>query len=508
MTSPETAELSDRDVPVHDLRLPATDARAVLLVRAVETVDRRGDLLSHERRREATRAARAEKERGWLRRRARDLLAGLDRRAPFVPRYRRITDPGRGLFWPAVLVGLILGLATNALGPERQIHVLALPLATLLLWNVAVLLLLVARRLLPLPSAWRDHRPRLLGLFERYGFRLASLLPKNASGGTTGETKTSDADLWRRVLTADLETWFQAVAPLAAARLRRLLHAGALALLVGVVAGMYLRGIVFEYRASWESTFLDGATVDRVLGAVLGPAAALLGTAVPSAAALSEIPGDAAPWLHLWALTAAIFVGVPRLAFLVVETLTIARLARRLPIEVSGLYVRRLLAAVSTSEHHVDVWPYSYHPPAGVADRLRALLHDVFGARARIRVRPFLDYGAEPDPDEPAGGRGIVVLLSLAQTPEVEVHGELLETLRDSLADGQSLVVLVDASAFRAKVPPGEAGVKRLEERRRAWDRVASGAGVAAVHIDLRESESSAAVAAMVAGAWPEGSLD
>ena len=46
---------------------------------------------------------------------------------------------------------------------------------------------------------------------------------------------------------------------LAALRAETVLHAGAAALALGLVAGMYARGLVLDYRVVWESTFLDAA---------------------------------------------------------------------------------------------------------------------------------------------------------------------------------------------------------------------------------------------------------
>ena len=51
--------------------------------------------------------------------------------------------------------------------------------------------------------------------------------------------------------------WSVLAAPLYAARTARILHVAAAALAGGVIAGLYVRGVAFEYRATWESTFLD-----------------------------------------------------------------------------------------------------------------------------------------------------------------------------------------------------------------------------------------------------------
>ena len=284
--------------------------------------------------------------------------------------------------------------------------------------------------------------------------------------------------------------------------MRRLLHASALALVVGVLAGMYVRGIAFEYRATWESTFLSGEVIDRVLGIVLAPAAWLLRTAVPSAAAIERpASGDAAPWIHLYAVTAALFVALPRGLLTTFESLRCRRLQRRLRLTLPALYPRRLAAAIESSATEVEIIPYSYRPTARAVEALRTLVRDLIGPRAEIRVRSPVEYGTEPV--DPGGGYYRIVVFGLAQTPEAEVHGKLLAALREELADGQLMVVVVDGSVYRQRVGP-----ERLEERRRTWDRVVAATGLEAVHLDLLADDRDTALARLFAGVWPPGALD
>src|SRR5690606_26956090 len=81
--------------------------------------------------------------------------------------------------------------------------------------------------------------------------------------------------------------WTQATGPLTAARLARTLHLAAATLAFGAIIGLYLRGLVFEYRAGWASTFLDPGQVGALLKLVFGPAALLTGIELPDAARLA-----------------------------------------------------------------------------------------------------------------------------------------------------------------------------------------------------------------------------
>ena len=86
-------------------------------------------------------------------------------------------------------------------------------------------------------------------------------------------------------LTAD---WARVAAPLYAARAARILHLAAAVLALGVIAGLYVRGLAFEYRATWESTFVEAPTLHALLAVLYAPGAWLLGTTVPDAAQLAE----------------------------------------------------------------------------------------------------------------------------------------------------------------------------------------------------------------------------
>ncbi len=80
-------------------------------------------------------------------------------------------------------------------------------------------------------------------------------------------------------------------AALAAARARGCCIFGAAMLAAGAIAGLYLRGIALEYRAGWQSTFLDAGDVAGLLHVVLAPGAWLTGIAIPGADHLRTIAG-------------------------------------------------------------------------------------------------------------------------------------------------------------------------------------------------------------------------
>ena len=281
------------------------------------------------------------------------------------------------------------------------------------------------------------------------------------------------------------------------ARGARLLHLAAASFAAGAVLGMYVRGLAFEYRAGWESTFLDARAVRGLLRAVLGPAAAFLHTAWPAAVppppqlfSIANVErlqgpaadGEAAVWIHLWAVTIAAVVVVPRLALAWRAGRRERTLAARLTPPLGDPYYLRLLAADRGGGTWIDVVPYGYRPSARAAEGVDALLLDLFGSRAQIRRAEPLGYGETVELARDASGPAAVALLfNLAQSPEPEVHGALIDALRrDVDRAGTSLLLVLDEEPYRARLG---ADAPRVAERRRAWERLAAGAGLGVVSL-------------------------
>jgi hypothetical protein len=468
---------------------PEEQLARVLLVQACEESDPEARFVPRREREAATREARAAVEeapglpiepRRFFAARAERLSRQLAERHGALRAAlaaSRLRIPG----WPVLLGALAVGFAADALGSERRINLLAFPLLALLLWNFAMYALLLATPLL----ARREPAAGLTRLLARaagWGAR------RRIAGAAPEEARWLAASLRRFAA-----LWSAPSAPILAARLRRLLHLGALGFAVGIVAGMYVRGLALEYRASWESTFLDAPQVTRLLGVVLGPAAAVLDglrpDLRPSAAALLEEPaiaalrapgeGPAATWIHLWALTAGAAIVVPRALLALREGRRARRLAARLAPAFDDPYFLRLRAPDRGAGVRVEVLPYSHRLAAASHDALLELLHELFGNRSRVEVRAPLDYGAEAPPAPPtAAPHARVVVFNLAQSPEEEVHGVFLTALRHAQGDAErppALLLLLDEDPYRTRVGDGIGG-DRVAQRRRAWERVARAA--------------------------------
>jgi hypothetical protein len=141
--------------------------------------------------------------------------------------------------------------------------------------------------------------------------------------------------------------WSRHAGPLSTERAALLLHAAAAALALGLVSGLYLRGLVLDYRAGWQSTFLSADQVQALLGALLAPASALTGTAMPAVAPLRVGPGgdaqaSAAPWIHLYAATLALWVVLPRALLAWRAGWRAQGQARRFPLRLDSAYFEAL----------------------------------------------------------------------------------------------------------------------------------------------------------------------
>ena len=168
-----------------------------------------------------------------------------------------------------------------------------------------------------------------------------------------------------------MDEWSRAAAPLLTARAGRVLHVSAALLAAGAIAGLYVRGLVFEYRAGWESTFLEPSRVHALLSSLLGPAASALGTPFPSIVEVEAIrwPAstgeNAARWIHWYALTVAALVLAPRLALAAVARWQERRLGRRFPLALDEPYFRRLLGGLCAASRPASRGALQLHDRRG-----------------------------------------------------------------------------------------------------------------------------------------------
>jgi hypothetical protein len=478
-------------------------AREIVLVRAVETVDDTGTAWTDVDRAWASRAA-AEvtgtdaAPATYLARRASLALERLRERHPSIRRTLRAVT-WRPWVAPALaLLAFVLGLATDYLGPSKRVNILAFPLLALLAWNLAVYAVILVRGLWGLVSA----RGRMLGPLARAAARLGLGVPRPAAG--------RDAPI-AAALGAFTVDWARAAAPLTAARVARSLHFAAFAFALGALAGLYVRGLVLEYRAGWESTFLDADAVHQLLAFVLGPASAVTGIPIADATRLEGLRfsagagENAAPWIHLYAATVAIVVLAPRLLLGLGTWLAERRLAARFPVALAEPYFQRLTRPLGREPARLRIIPYSYQLPPQAVLGLQAIAARLFGANVEVSVAPSVAWGGEDElPTEllPPGPLALVaIVFGLAATPEPENHGAFVHAVASNVAPDTTVIAVVDESTLQRRFSQLP---ERLEERREAWRAMLAGHGLAPVLVNLEAADLAAAQAA-IEGAFERG---
>jgi hypothetical protein len=415
------------------------------------------------------------------------LRARIAARHPVSETILALADGPAWLAWVPVLLGLALGASLSALDGSRRINVLAFPLFGLIAWNLILYLALLYR----------------LGRYQ--GRAPAALLPGALARAASGyvmrlasRSRAFDA-LFAKALERFAQEWFAVARPLLLARATMVLHLAAAAVGVGLVAGLYFRGLVLDYQAGWESTFLDASGVHAVLAAIYGPASWITGIPIPDAAQLEALRwqggkggGRADLWIHLLAATCAIYVVVPRLLLALLAWISARARARHTPLPDSmPAYFRASFGGVEGSIERgtVLICPYAYEPTSEALERLRRWLPSVVGAELPIDLRASVAYGGEDEFLEAIGERGgavadiVVLLFSLATTPEDENHGVLIAGVRDWLAAARRearVRVVLDEAPYASRMGP-----ERLEERRNAWREFVTARGLQADFVNL-----------------------
>ena len=392
-----------------------------------------------------------------------------------------------------------LGLLADSLGAGQRINLLAPPLWGVLAWNALVYLgLLVAAAVVAVRRvAGREAVAAPPGLVK-CGLQALAGLGRGAPAGGAGNAA------WSRFA----RLWAARGAPLAALRVGVALHVAAAALALGLIAGLYARGLVLDYRVAWQSTFLASPVAHAVVAGVLAPASKLAGIGLPDAAGVAALQVTAAdagsgapagPWIHLFALTLALFVVLPRAVLAFGGAARAGWRARHFRLPLDDDYFQRLVRLQRGGAAEVQVWPYAFAPSPQAVLGLRALLAEALGNKVGLQIAPVVAFGAEDDPVVPLPGMPSHALawFDLGATPEAEHHARFARQLAASVPAGASVLVLVDEAAFQRRF--GRAAPERLAQRRDAWRQLGDNLGTVPVFADFESIDTRLAEAALQA---------
>jgi hypothetical protein len=199
---------------------------------------------------------------------------------------------------------------------------------------------------------------------------------------------------------------------------------------------------------------------------------------------------NAAPWIHLYAATFALFVLLPRALLALGAWLAERRLATRLPLPLEEAYFQRLVRGFRDEAAQVRVVPYGYVPSPRATLALNSLVGRVFGSRSVFEMATSVPFGGEdaipPDAVPTAPFALVIALFAMTATPEPENQGAFVEAIAGRLASGIPLAVIIDESGFaeRFAADPG-----RWAERRDVWRRMLAGQSREPVFADLGAAE-------------------
>jgi hypothetical protein len=450
-------------------------ARNVVLMRSIETADAKREILSEDDRLYASRSARelanwqaAEGKTDptldhFLEQRSDLVLKRLSERTPAFASFahRRPLMPTLSVLLP--VVALIAGAGLDRIGDPHKVDLLSPPLLLILGWNLLVYLVLLVWAFIPSPTGWAGP-----GLLRRLAVGKAALPRKLPAALASG-------------LTQYLADWTRLSHSLVRARLSRTVHLAAAAFALGAILSLYARGIVTQYAAGWESTFLDAGQVHSLLSVLFAPALFLFpiqGFSLADVQALRFVqnpsPAGGARWVHLYAATLFLIVIVPRLVLAAVAAWRARALARNFPLDLSQPYFRKLADRIGAAGPAVlRVLPYSFTVDETRHKGLAAVAAMALGDQAQLMLRPSSPYGEEPKDvlqnvglDDPSVAV-TAVLFNLAATPERENHGAFLDFLVRHCARG--VAVLVDESGLVERAA-GQAGFEaRAVERVALW---------------------------------------
>ncbi len=361
-----------------------------------------------------------------------------------------------GLTLGVPLLALLLGAGLDRISDPHRVDLLSGPLLAIIGWNLLVYLALLVLLLMPskesgwVASAW----------VERAKKAVPRKLP-HALATAVGEF---------------IVQWGTLSAGLQRARLSRTLHLAAAMFALGATVSLYARGLMTQYVAGWESTFLDAGQVHTLLSLLFAPAVAIFPLDGFSLADIESLRFSAtrtdtggARWVNLYAATLLLLVIVPRLLLAGVAHWNARRLAQHFPLDLDQPYFRKLGGQVgSAGPAFLRVLPYSFTLDEVRERGLSEVAVMVLGEQAKVMLRPPAAYGDEPEDVlvdtklDDANVAVTAVLFNLAATPEKENHGAYLDHLVRRSPRG--IAVLIDESSLLER-----ADAERVTERITLW---------------------------------------
>ena len=325
------------------MTLTEDQAAKIILIRAIEEYDKSvfsGQVLA-----EALDATKSENPGlDWVSTRASYLFERLSAWHQSILQLAKV--PTNWAF-PVSLLAVLLGLATNLLGPTEKIHIVRNPVFFLVAWNLVIyvgLLMIALKNRFWLSSgsirglqffsrpadrqpAQDTRSPTKIPWMVRYLMpRIWQFVHKIMFGFDQTHSLAKLTGLFTRL-------WLSVAGPLVVARWRYLFHLAALCVASGAILGMYLRGLFQGYEFVWTSTFITTEpAVSNFVNILFGPAFIVshfldLGLAerIDIVRLITPEGDKSEAWIHLFAITVVIAVVIPRSVLALMQLKTIRK---------------------------------------------------------------------------------------------------------------------------------------------------------------------------------------
>lgn len=380
---------------------------------------------------------------------------------------------------PAALpiVGFVLGITAEAFSSAGRINLIAFPIFAMLAWNFAMYFLVLARSFAPPDATGAGHGIGgwLAAKYEAFVSPVGVISPRTAPAGVP----------WPDVRREFLPLWFRQVRPVLMERIKVNLHLATIAAALGLIAGMYLRGLAFEYRAGWSSTFLNAESLATLLRFTLSPAAWITGIQLPDAVHLKQLSWstgskgeNAAQWIHLYAATCILFIGLPRLILALTSASKVARGQCDFPLDLNAIGLgtgpgQPLEDSNNPKAKRICVIPFNLDLGPKDRELVRLFTFGEAGGPVNLDYREKIDYAAIDEyfaafsSAEPEPFRHVLVF-NLATTPEDEVQGAAIKLLQERTANDRLLIYL-DGESFVQRFGQDSDFASRLDRRKDNW---------------------------------------
>ncbi|MEG2975161.1 MAG: DUF2868 domain-containing protein [Comamonas sp.] len=396
----------------------------------------------------------------------------------------------------AVLLGAFaLGFAGHAITDPHRVDLLSPSLIGIVVWNVLVYALLAVNGV---RSLIKRKKTVVMPLEPVQG---QTTQAEQAAAAPSGWLQKLQAKKWSvsrgtglRKMALNFErNWWQINQRPRHAQWALAIHLGAAMLALGALASLWLTGLTKAYQVGWESTFLSPSAVQTCLNILFAPVQHLLGTAPWTLDEITALQGwatDGKPevaagisqfleqptvgqrWVELYSLLLGVMVIAPRLVLALWQGIKVWWLNQHLALPLQQPYFQKLQRDWAGRATALQVQPYSLDITPEREAALRSHVAQNYGAGAQLTVLPTLAYGSSL-PDASNGNAQQVLLLNLAATPEVEIHGALLAQVLNLW--GPQADVWLWAADFRARNTGAPA---RVQEREQLWKEFVRSAGL------------------------------